>query len=243
MKESSHCVYCGQPIFRSENQSNSRSAEHLIPNIATTKKRTNAEADFPVCRKCNSDKSKMDELIGLFSRLSNVDEEAAGKIRKRLDKGHPVYTKTMQSAMQTDKGVQVNIPINGKDVYKYGAYLTKGEYFKNNNKILNGHENIVIVTWLGHGANQQLKEWYGKQHPGRNPFDDLAQNKAIENINNQCFIVSGKDGDEYVFFFNETFAFKTKILRNTTRNYALMRKNKRLLIDGLRDGIRNVYVY
>jgi len=59
MKHSSVCVYCTKEMDKVENSQNGKSVEHLIPNIATTIKRSNEFGDFHVCRKCNSDKSKL----------------------------------------------------------------------------------------------------------------------------------------------------------------------------------------
>ncbi len=55
-------------MVRAENQFNSRSVEHLVPNADRSVKRKNDQADFYACRKCNSRKSKIDHVLAVMAK-------------------------------------------------------------------------------------------------------------------------------------------------------------------------------
>jgi len=71
------CAYCRVKLNNKENHPNSQSVEHLIPNSLTLTKRNNKHGDFYVCKKCNSHKSKMDNLIGNISKFQSFDDKLA----------------------------------------------------------------------------------------------------------------------------------------------------------------------
>ena len=236
MKKSNNCVYCGTKLIKSMNNSNSKSVEHMIPQIAVTINRDKSEGDFHVCRECNSDKSKLDEMFGLLSRLcNNLDKEAVKKIKSRL-KNNKKFINMFACAKRVEEGYSIKIPMTGKDIYKYGVYLTKGEYYKKTGEFLSDKNNIVLIRWMGHGANNELKKWYKTNHNGGAPFVDLAQNAKVENINKECFIVSSDDALEHAFFFNETFIIRSDIAEKTEANIIKQKLNKKELIKGILQG-------
>ena len=84
------CPYCREPMIIAENQPNSRSEEHLVPRIMTTRERKNDKGDFYACRRCNAKKSKVDELLSKIAMAQNPDVDVALEgvkgIHKRIDK-------------------------------------------------------------------------------------------------------------------------------------------------------------
>jgi hypothetical protein len=238
-----NCVYCGIKIKKSKNADDGRSVEHLIPQIAVSKIRTNANGDFHVCRKCNTDKSKIDELFGLLSRI-NVPgasgEEALIKLKKLADKGNKTVLKMIESTIEKPDWCEVRLPFRGEDIYKYGVLLTKGEYFKKHGIILDTKKKIVLVTWGGRNLINELLSTYQNTHE-RSPFDDLIKNDGVENINKECFIVSNTDGTGYLFFFNQAYALVTRVVEYTEENKTEKRNNKLSLIAGFSKGETNKY--
>ena len=87
MIENEICAYCRTPIVRAENQPNSRSVEHMIPNAFITRKRKNGEGDFYVCRQCNSRKSHIDNLLGKTSKMQSPNTEIASQANLSIDDG------------------------------------------------------------------------------------------------------------------------------------------------------------
>lgn len=133
MIKNKNCVYCGGEVRKSKNADSGRPVEHLIPQIAVSKKRTNAQGDFHVCRKCNTEKSKIDELFGLLSRINTPGsggKEALSKLRNMVGKKNKTLLSMMDSATKHPDGMEIKLPFNGEDIYKYGVFLTKGEHFK-----------------------------------------------------------------------------------------------------------------
>ncbi|WP_354624331.1 hypothetical protein [Psychromonas sp. MME2] len=134
MIKSQNCVYCGIKIKKSQNADDGRSVEHMIPQIAVSKTRTNAQGDFHVCRKCNTKKSRIDELFGLISRINSPNENgdiAVSKLAKMAGKGNNAVLKMIKSVKKTTEGIQLKLPFNGEDIYEYGVFLTKGNILKN----------------------------------------------------------------------------------------------------------------
>ncbi|MEM5505174.1 hypothetical protein WNY81_09945 [Shewanella frigidimarina] len=243
MIKNNDCVYCGIAIKKSVNSDNGRSVEHLIPQIAVSKKRTNANGDFHVCRKCNTEKSKIDELFGLLSRVNTPGEggiEAVSKLSKMFGKRNKAITKMIDSARNNPNGIELNLPFKGEDVYKYGVFLTKGEFFKKHRSLLDLNKNIVLVTWGSPNLTRELLKRYKSTH-GRNPFADLALNSAVENIYEECFIVVNSTGDEFLFFFNQEYLLSTKVVEKNEENMRKKRENKLDLIAGFSKSKRSKY--
>lgn len=243
MIKSHICVYCSIQIKKSKNSDFGRSVEHMIPQAAVNISRTNAQGDFHVCRKCNSEKSKIDALFGLVSRLNSSKksaQEAAIKLSSMAKKGNKTVIRMMDTAEMKGDIVNVTLPFKGDDIYKYGVFLTKGEFFKQNRKILNMREKVVFVTWGGSNFINKLSKEYHSSNQ-RDPFQDLAKNNAIENVNQECFIVANKNTTEFVFFFGRAYVLITKIAERTSESLAEKRQNKLSLIAGFSRNETNKY--
>lgn len=237
------CVYCGKAIKKSRNTDDGRSVEHLIPQIAVSIIRTKAKGDFHVCRGCNTEKSKIDELFGLISRINtpgNGGEEAISKLAQMFGKRNKAVLSMMESANEHPEGVEVKLPFKGGDIYKYGVFLTKGEYFKKHESILDLKKKIILVTWGGPNFVKELLLSYGAKH-GTNPFEDLTLNKSVENINKECFIIVGESGNEFSFIFNQTYLLLTKVVDYTEENKIEKRENKLCLISCFSKGETSKY--
>ena len=115
-------------------------------------------------------------------------------------------------------------------------YLAKGEYFRKTGNVFVRERELILVRWGGYRFSQELKKRYGINNSGRNPFEDLAQNSGIENINKECFIVHGSAAHQFVFFLNATFAIFSEVLPKSDKNIHLQRKNKAQLIKGFATG-------
>jgi hypothetical protein len=243
MIKNKNCVYCGKEVRKSKNNDDGRSVEHLVPQIAVSKKRTNAQGDFHVCRKCNTEKSKIDELFGLLSRINtpgNGGREAISKLAKMVGKKNKTVLSMMDSATKHPDGMEIKLPFKGEEIYKYGLFLTKGEYFKKHGEILNNGNKIVLVTWGGPHLIKELLSSYRETH-GTNPFEDLTQNDHVENIFEECFIIIGKNGTEFSFIFNQSYLLITKVVDYTEDNKTEKRINKLALIAGFSKNEKSKY--
>lgn len=243
MIKNKNCVYCGKEVRRSKNKDDGRSVEHLIPQIAVSKPRTNAQGDFHVCRKCNTEKSKIDELFGLLSRINTSGSggrEAISKLAKMIGKKNKALLSMMDSAIKHPGRMQMKLPFKGEDIYDYGLFLTKGEYFKKHGCILNTDNKIVLVTWGGPHLIEELLSTYREKH-GTNPFEDLTQNDHVENIFEECFIIVGKNDTEFSFIFNQAYLLITKVVDYTEENKIEKRKNKLALIAGFSKSEKSKY--
>lgn len=237
------CVYCGRAVKKSKNTDEGRSVEHLIPQSAVSIVRTNAKGDFHVCRGCNTEKSKIDGLFGLISRINTSGsggEEAISKLAKMFGKRNKAVLSMMESSNEHPEGVEVKLPFKGEDIYKYGVFLTKGEYFKRHESILDLKKKIVLVTWGGPNFVKELLLRYGAEH-GTNPFEDLTLNDSVENINEECFIIVSKSGTEFSFIFNQMYLLLTKVVDYTEDNKIERRENKLCLISCFSKGETSKY--
>lgn len=236
-------MYCGIVVKKSVNSDDGRSVEHLIPQIAVSKQRTNAKGDFHVCRKCNTEKSKIDELFGLISRINtrgNGGVEAISKLAKMYGKRNKAITRMIDSGRNHPDGMELKLPFKGGDIYKYGVFLTKGEYFKKHLSLLDLNEKVVLVTWGSPSFVRELLSWYGSTH-GRNPYDDLAKNNSVENVYEECFIVANSSGNEFSFLFNREYMLITKVVDKNEENLREKRINKLDLIAGFAQGKASKY--
>ncbi|PSB79842.1 hypothetical protein [Photobacterium damselae] len=243
MIKNQNCVYCGIAVKKSVNSDAGRSVEHLIPQIAVSKKRTNAKGDFHVCRKCNTEKSKIDELFGLISRINTPGDggmEAISKLAKMYGKRNKAITRMIDSARNHPDGMELKLPFKGEDIYKYGVFLTKGEYFKKHLSLLDLNEKVVLVTWGSPSLVKELLSRYQSTH-GSNPYDDLAKNSSVENIYEECFIVANSEGDSFSFFFNREYLLLTKIVDRNEETVREKRINKLDLIEGFSQGKASKY--
>ncbi|MBV7316071.1 HNH endonuclease [Shewanella sp. NIFS-20-20] len=240
MIKTNSCVYCGIQIRKARNTDDARSVEHMIPESAVSISR---KGDFHVCRKCNTEKSKIDALFGLISRTTSTGDgaiEAANKLGRMAAKGDKAVINMIQTAKNSNGRFEVSLPFKGEDIYKYGVFLTKGEYFKQHQKLLNMEKNVVLVSWGGANLINHITDEYKKAHKN-DPFHDLAQNSNVENINKECFIVANQSGSEYVFVFSRAYSLLTKVVERTEETIAQKRYNKRCLIPGFAKGEKSEY--
>ena len=243
MIKNQNCVYCGIAVKKSVNLDCGRSVEHLIPQIAVSKKRTNAKGDFHVCRKCNSDKSKIDELFGLLSRINTPGEgglEALSKLAKLYGKRNKAITSMIDSGRSHSDGVEVKLPFKGEDIYKYGVFLTKGEYFKKHLSLLDLSQKVILVTWGSPSFVKELLSNYKSKHDS-NAYDDLAKNNNVENVYEECFIIANSSGDGFSFLFNKEYLLLTKVVDRTEETLKEKRINKLDLIAGFAQGKTSKY--
>ena len=68
------------------NDPHSRTVEHMIPQVSVSIKRTNGEGDFHVCKKCNSEKSRIDEVLGVICRMVGEHKDGSFDAIKRFHK-------------------------------------------------------------------------------------------------------------------------------------------------------------
>ena len=192
MIENTICPYCCRALIKAENQDNSRSVEHLIPNAALTRKRKNDEGDFYACRKCNSKKSSMDYILGIIAKAqSNDDTLAANTLINSVVKDNGATKRIidmLNTANAAEEGtIHAEMPIDAKELIEYIHYLGKGQYFKVNGKPYNPNTQIMDPTF----ANKQILSWIENSYVRqckRNPFLDLQKNSHTEIISNgECF--------------------------------------------------------
>lgn len=107
-------------MVKGENLPNSRSVEHLVPNIVLTTKRNNGDGDFYACRKCNSEKGTLDEIFGLMAKFqSNNTELAANALIRAFTKRKNVpqrYWDMYDSAEEKDGQVVAKMPVSGREL-------------------------------------------------------------------------------------------------------------------------------
>ncbi|MFT2091502.1 hypothetical protein [Paraglaciecola sp. 2405UD69-4] len=243
MIKNKNCVYCGKEVRKSNNSDDGRSVEHLIPQIAVSKTRTNAQGDFHVCRKCNTEKSKIDELFGLLSRINapgSSDGEAISKLARMVNKKNKTVLSMVNSATKHANGVEVKLPFKGGNIYKYGVFLTKGEYFKKHRSLLSADNKIVLVTWGSPHLIKNLLSKYRAKH-GTNLFEGLSQNAHVESIFDECFIIERNNGTEFLFIFNQSYLLITKVVDDTENNKIEKRINIRALIAGFSKNEKSKY--
>lgn len=236
MLNSEICVYCGVTLNEIHNHMSSKTIEHMIPNVSLTVKRNRGEGDFHVCKSCNSEKSRLDELIGLICRMTGDNKEgaflAAEKFRNAVERKDKLFVHAMNSIKPYGVGATIAIPLTIKDISKYGKWLAKGQYFLKRNEMLNEENHIISVNIINYFEVRQIKDWYRKASHSE-AFDDLSKNESILNINNESFIISGDDCKNIMVCLNRTFIFDLKILENTRQNKTIANKIKRRLYSAL----------
>lgn len=108
------CPYCRQRMINAENHLLSKSVEHLILNAALSRKRGKGEGDFYACRKCNSEKSNIDYVLGVIAKGQSYDEDFAFQsIWKALDdkKRNKRFIKMIIEGEHKGDLVQMPLPI------------------------------------------------------------------------------------------------------------------------------------
>ncbi|MBH0025921.1 hypothetical protein I6F53_02870 [Pseudoalteromonas sp. SWN29] len=147
------CPYCRCTLeIKTENNARSRSVEHLIANTCLSNKRNKGEGEFYACRECNSAKSKLDEIVGLFTKAQSDDQYFAYKsLEKTVLKNKSIpyrYEAMIDSAQNLKEGIRVNLPLTDSELIEYADYLGKGMYFIMNGKVFNPSRFVMIIKFL-----------------------------------------------------------------------------------------------
>lgn len=226
------CPYCRKPMVKAENQEDSKSVEHLIPNAALTRKRKNDEGDFYACRKCNSRKSNIDYVLGIISKCQVDDSELASntliKAVTKSDGASKKFIRMIQSVKELPGEVHMTMPIRGEDLVEYIGFLGKGQFFKKHRTVFNPRDFVFDISFANKQIIRHFQESYEAQHKS-NPFRDLEQNGYSEVINGgECIIYSKNRG--YMFVFHDYTVITIKILRKNKKNIALCAKKVEKLI-------------
>ena len=224
------CAYCRKPMsVKTINEENTQSYEHLIPNVATNRKRKKDEADFYVCRACNTQKSKVDNILGKCAKIQGKNDEIALRtIKKERSKNSPLFKSLKSSASISLNGPIASMPIKGPELIEYISFLGKGQFLRQTGKIYDPQKNVMEILWANKQIMSQLEKDYETQHHS-NPFRDLKKNPNTELINDgECVINSDKF--KYLFFIHDYFFVSITILPNTRRNREKAKLSERNLL-------------
>lgn len=226
------CPYCRVLLVKSENQKNSRSVEHLIPNAALTKKRKNDEGDFYACRKCNSRKSNIDYVLGVIAKTQVDDDDmAADTLIKAVTKDAGAskrFIKMVQGFKEESSEVHMTLPIRGEELVEYIEFLGKGQYFKKHKVPLNMGRFVMNIRFANKLFIRSFQESYVGQH-NSNPFRDLENDKFSEIIGGgECIIYSKNKG--YMFVLHDYTVVTVKVLKKNKKNTVLAQEKMEQLI-------------
>ncbi|WP_326490892.1 hypothetical protein, partial [Lelliottia amnigena] len=231
MRASTHCIYCGVLMNRIVNDPHSRTVEHMIPQISVSIRRTNGEGDFHACKKCNSEKSRIDEIIGVICRMVGEHPEgsldAINNFHKALARNDSRFKQAFQSVNRSQYGPSITLPLTAKEIYRYGIWLGKGVYFIQRGELLPDNS-IVWVELVGHEEVMFIKDEYRRQR-GSEAFDDLSQNNRIRNVNKESFLITGDDARVMFICLNRVVMFHIKIIDKTFINQKKCEKALRIL--------------
>jgi len=227
MIRNENCAYCGVLLNKKVNDDSCASVEHMIPNVASRIERKNDEGDFLVCRKCNLKKSRMDEIIGLTTRLS-LDDEHDGSVEKylkRVKNNDKLFKKAIDSLENFNGAIGISIPITVKQALEYFEHFGKGQFLICNGKIFNEKTHIILIEIMGYSIVREIVERY-QRRTSSNPFNDLMQNKneGISNIQGETFIICSDDASDNVVIMNKTLLIKINIREKTRK--AITERNK-----------------
>lgn len=226
------CVYCRVKLNDIKNDEYCKSVEHFIPNSLMPNNRTNANGDFYVCRKCNSDKSMMDNLFGKISKFQSYDASLASKsIIKEFDKNkrNKKLTKIFENSTIGKYGIYTKMPFNGLELYLYMEYLGKGQFFKKTGKIYSKSKYIMIFTYINKESNIIFTEKYKKIHTSDN-FKDLKENLYTEVVYNGECLIYAKEYYKYMFVFHKHTVVLVEVKKRNNRTSRMALKNKENVI-------------
>lgn len=215
------CPYCRCTLeVKTENNARSRSVEHLIANACLSNKRNKGEGEFYACRECNSAKSKLDEIVGLFTKAQSDDQYFAYKsLEKTVLKNKSIpyrYEAMIDSAQNLKEGIRVNLPLTASELIEYADYLGKGMYFIMNGKVFNPSRFVMIIKFFTKEFHNQFKNFY-HSNQGTNPIKDLEKNpKSIVIAENECNIWAEKMS--YLITYHHYFSFSIKIKKRNKLN-------------------------
>ena len=234
MIENRICPYCRRLLIKAENQDNSRSVEHLIPNAVLTRKRNKDKGDFYACRKCNSTKSNIDYVLGIIAKAQSIDNAlAADTLINAVLKDNGTtqrFIDMIRTARPTNGGtVHAEIPINAKELIGYIRYLGKGQYFKLKRVPYNPNNQVMHVNFVNKQALYPLEGAYTGRHKA-NPFQDLQKNLYTEVINNGECLIWAKN-NKFLFIFHNYTSVIVEVLRKNKKNIAKVRKSESYLYE------------
>ncbi|HBR1653616.1 TPA: hypothetical protein L9L90_004751 [Klebsiella pneumoniae] len=231
MKVSTHCVYCGVLMNRIVNDPHSRTVEHMIPQVSVSIKRTNGEGDFHVCKKCNSEKSRIDEVLGVICRMVGEHKDgsfdAIKRFHKALARNDSKFIRAFESVESGIKGTSIRLPLAAEEIYRYGIWLGKGVYFIQQGELL-PERFLVWVELISHEEVNYIKEQYKRQHASE-AFDDLSKNSRIQNINKESFLIAGSNSRVMFICLNRVIMFHIQFLDRTFVNQKKCKKALRSL--------------
>lgn len=145
------CPYCITVLVEAENLPNARSVEHLIPNTALRFPRTKRDGDFYACRKCNCNKSHIDYVLAVVARNQSSDDELA--IQTMIDattkdkKISVRFLKMISTAEETSHGVEMRMPLIGRELLDYISFLGKGQHFRSAGRPYDERHQVMIVNF------------------------------------------------------------------------------------------------
>lgn len=174
------CPYCWVPLIVAENQPNSRSVEHLIPNTILTKKRTKKDGDFYACRSCNSRKGHIDYVLSVVAKTQSKNEDVASAaltLAVYEKKGRAKrFLQMANDAIVTYSGIVLPMPISRNELLEYILFLGKGQYFRKHKRPYDETKQIMIIGFSSKIVMSSLEKNYSTRHIS-NPFSDLKLNK------------------------------------------------------------------
>ncbi|CTP83300.1 hypothetical protein A6R71_16640 [Xanthomonas translucens pv. arrhenatheri] len=214
------CPYCLVIMVKAENLDNSRSVEHLIPNAALTRKRKNDEGDFYACRRCNSQKSKVDEVIGAMAKAQSADSELAASALIKLVTRHESlparYARMLDSAQPDLDGVHVDMPLTGPELIQYLTFLGKGAYFKKFKKPLRSSNQIMLIDLHNKQILASFEQAYEAKH-GTRPVRDLETNPRSEVIEPGQSVIWSK-GTTFFIVLHDYLGISIKVRPRNRKN-------------------------
>ncbi|EOX8700898.1 hypothetical protein [Klebsiella pneumoniae] len=213
------------------NDPHSRTVEHMIPQVSVSIKRTNGEGDFHVCKKCNSEKSRIDEVLGVICRMVGEHKDgsfdAIKRFHKALARNDSKFIRAFESVESGIKGTSIRLPLAAEEIYRYGIWLGKGVYFIQQGELL-PERFLVWVELISHEEVNYIKEQYKRQHASE-AFDDLSKNSRIQNINKESFLIAGSNSRVMFICLNRVIMFHIQFLDRTFVNQKKCKKALRSL--------------
>lgn len=214
------CPYCSVRMVKAENQDNSRSVEHLIPNTVLRCKRKNDEGDFYACRKCNARKSSIDYVLGVVTKSQSRDDDFAAQTLVRAvareDRSSARFVDMVASATTHADEVHMEIPISGPELLEYMQFLGKGQYFKKSHSIFQPRVQVMLVGFANKEVHAAFEASYHLEH-GTNPFRDLESNRYSEVFSEGDCIIWSKNSN-FLFIFHDYTSVSIWIKRRNRKN-------------------------
>ena len=199
-----------------------------LPNAAITITRKNDEGDFYACRKCNSEKSHIDNLLGKVTKIQSADDGMATKTFIHAITSNSTsaarFAETFIRAEQRLDHVELELPINAEELINYIRYLGKGQYFKENLVPLDVDKYVMRMQYINKERCMYIEEQYKREH-NSSPFRDLEKNRYSELINDGQCIIYSKD-NSYLFFFHDYTAIMINVLKATGENRRLAEESE-----------------